>query len=131
MTIVVDTSAVIEAIRQSPQALMALATAEEVLLPFVVLAELEAGVRCSDRPESERQKIDRFVARMSPRIIWADEATVELWAELRAAASRPGRTRAANDLWIAALARQHGAPVLAYDAHFDGLPGVEVQRLKR
>jgi len=31
----------------------------------------------------------------------------------------------ANDAWIAALAIQHGLPILSRDEHFDGLPGVQ------
>lgn len=32
-----------------------------------------------------------------------------------------------NDLWIAATAAEHGLPLLTRDAHFQGLPGVEVE----
>jgi tRNA(fMet)-specific endonuclease VapC len=31
-----------------------------------------------------------------------------------------------NDMWIAALARQHTMPVLTNDAHFNDIPGVDV-----
>jgi predicted nucleic acid-binding protein len=31
----------------------------------------------------------------------------------------------ANDTWIAALARQHGLPVLSNDTHFDVVPGIQ------
>jgi tRNA(fMet)-specific endonuclease VapC len=31
----------------------------------------------------------------------------------------------ANDTWIAALARQHGLPVLSNDAHFDVVAGIQ------
>jgi len=30
----------------------------------------------------------------------------------------------ANDVWIAALARQHDLPVLSRDTHFDAVPGL-------
>ncbi|MBM3882777.1 MAG: type II toxin-antitoxin system VapC family toxin [Verrucomicrobia bacterium] len=31
----------------------------------------------------------------------------------------------ANATWIAALARQHGLPVLSNDPHFDAVPGTQ------
>ena len=30
-----------------------------------------------------------------------------------------------NDIWIAALARQHAMPVLSRDRHFDFIPGIQ------
>jgi tRNA(fMet)-specific endonuclease VapC len=38
---------------------------------------------------------------------------------------RAGRPIAANDAWIAALALQHGLPVLSRDRHFDAVAGLE------
>jgi tRNA(fMet)-specific endonuclease VapC len=29
-----------------------------------------------------------------------------------------------NDVWIAALCRQHRLPLLSRDRHFDGVPGI-------
>jgi len=40
-------------------------------------------------------------------------------------AERSGRPIPANDAWIAALALQHGLPVLTRDEHFDAVPGLE------
>jgi tRNA(fMet)-specific endonuclease VapC len=30
-----------------------------------------------------------------------------------------------NDVWIAALCRQHGLPLLSRDRHFDVVPGIK------
>jgi tRNA(fMet)-specific endonuclease VapC len=38
---------------------------------------------------------------------------------------RSGRPIPANDAWIAALALEHGLPILSRDQHFDAVPGVE------
>ena len=45
--------------------------------------------------------------------------------ELRVELKRTGRPIPANDAWIAALALQHGLPVLSPDEHFDAVPGLE------
>jgi tRNA(fMet)-specific endonuclease VapC len=42
-----------------------------------------------------------------------DETTAERYAEIREELRRKGRPIPANDLWIAALARQHALPLLA------------------
>ena len=36
-----------------------------------------------------------------------------------------GRPIPENDVWIAALARQHELPIVSRDEHFDDVPGVE------
>ncbi len=33
-----------------------------------------------------------------------------------------------NDIWIAALARQHTLRLVSRDTHFDGVPGLDVVR---
>lgn len=55
------------------------------------------------------------------------DVTVEtsvFYAEIRTDLKRQGRPIPENDLWIAALARQHGLAVLSRDAHFDAVAGL-------
>jgi tRNA(fMet)-specific endonuclease VapC len=66
-------------------------------------------------------------------VLVVDEATAEKYAEVRDELKRIGRPIPANDLWIAALVRQHMLPLrqhmlplLSRDQHFDFVP-----RLKR
>jgi tRNA(fMet)-specific endonuclease VapC len=46
------------------------------------------------------------------------------YAQLRAALKQVGRPIPANDAGIAALAIQHGLPILSRDEHFDEVPNV-------
>ena len=50
--------------------------------------------------------------------------TAAAYAQLRLALRRRGQPIPANDAWIAALALQHGLPVLTRDAHFDAVAGL-------
>jgi predicted nucleic acid-binding protein len=45
-------------------------------------------------------------------------------AKLCASVTRRGLTIPADDVWVAALAIQHGQPILSLDQRFDELPGV-------
>ena len=51
--------------------------------------------------------------------------TSRVYAEIRYELRLAGRPIPENDLWIAALARQHRLPVLTNDAHFDQVSGVQ------
>jgi predicted nucleic acid-binding protein len=54
-----------------------------------------------------------------------DEGTAEHYAEIRVELKRSGRPIPVNDLWIAALARQHALPLLSRDQHFEFVRGLE------
>jgi tRNA(fMet)-specific endonuclease VapC len=62
----------------------------------------------------------------SCRVLAVDKDTAEQYAEVRDELKRKGRPIPGNDVWIAALARQHALPLLSRDRHFDFVP-----RLKR
>ena len=51
--------------------------------------------------------------------------TSSVYAEIRYELRLAGQPIPENDLWIAALARQHRLPVLTNDAHFDQVSGVQ------
>jgi len=52
------------------------------------------------------------------------EVTSAQYAELRLELKRAGTPIPTNDLWIAALCRQHAWPILSRDRHFDLVKGV-------
>jgi predicted nucleic acid-binding protein len=58
-------------------------------------------------------------------VLNVDEETAGHYAEVREELKSKGHPIPANDLWIAALARQHRLPVLSRDEHFDFVPGLK------
>ena len=50
--------------------------------------------------------------------------TADANADIRLELKRRGSPIPANDIWIAALARQHALAVLSNDRHFDAIFGV-------
>ena len=51
--------------------------------------------------------------------------TSRFYADIRHELRLAGQPIPENDLWIAALARQHGLTLLSNDAHFDHLSGLK------
>jgi len=99
--------------------------ADEIAVPAIVLGEFLYGIRQSrNRPQYERWLAEKLIP--GCRVLVVDEATAEKYAEVRDELKRIGRPIPANDLWIAALARQYALPLLSRDQHFDFVP-----RLKR
>jgi tRNA(fMet)-specific endonuclease VapC len=54
-----------------------------------------------------------------------DDPTSGTYAEIRDELKRAGRPIPTNDLWIAALARQHELPLISRDRDFDSVRGLK------
>ena len=93
-----------------------------ISLPVVVLGEYRYGLKSSRQRAAREKWLDELEANCSVLDITSD--TSRTYAEIRYELRRAGKPIPENDLWIAALARQHGLPVLSKDAHFDEVPGV-------
>ena len=80
---------------------------EEQAISVVTLAELLYGVRVSTKAAQNRQALDAFVKHVSV-LDWT-EGAAEHYVEIRAHLQKKGQMIGANDLMIAAHARNAGA----------------------
>ena len=96
--------------------------AVEVSVPVIALGEYIYGIRQS----RNRERYERWLAKSirSYRILFVDEETAVFYATLRGELKKAGTPIPGNDVWIAALARQHDLAVLSRDRHFDLVPGL-------
>ena len=100
-----------------------LAHAKEICLPVIVLGEFTFGIRQSrDRLRYEEWLVNRLPGY---RILGLDETTAYHYADIRLELKKVGRPIPTNDLWIAALTRQHGSIILSRDSHFDHVAGIK------
>ena len=104
----------------------ALRAALEIHVPLIVLGELLAGFAAGSRTGKNRAELDQFMASPRVRILLPDEKTARQYADIYVALRAAGRPIPTNDLWIAALARQHRLQLLTFDRHFDAVPGLAV-----
>jgi len=97
--------------------------ASEIAVPVIVLGEYRYGIRQS----RDRARYEAWLAEAVPsyRVLAIDEQTADLYEEIRSELKRSGRPIPANDLWIAALTRQHSLPLLTRDHHFDFVSGLK------
>jgi predicted nucleic acid-binding protein len=100
-----------------------LRTQSRAAIPVVVLGEFRYGIAGSRHQSEYEAWLEATLPAFDVLVV--DEGTARAYAELRVELKRAGRPIPANDAWIAALARQHGLPVLTRDEHFDVVPGLE------
>lgn len=133
MGLVLDTSVLVAAERGSVswQALLERFGDEPAALPAVVYAELLAGVQLTETParaETRRAKVEALATRVP--VIPFTPGTAEHWAEIFATLHRSGSMIPANDLAVAAHAKELDFGVLVGpgdEAHFRRIPDLRVE----
>ena len=97
----------------------------EVFVSAIVLGELHFGARKSARALTNIQKIDEFAASVS--ILVCDGDTSRHYGEIKHALRLQGTPLPENDIWIAAIAMQHGLTLVTRDAHFEHVSGLSLE----
>jgi len=119
-----DTNIVIALFGGEQSVVDKLATAPEVFIPSIVLGELYYGVQRSTRVAQNHTRVDAFAAES---VVLSCNANTALWYGLVKNDLRlKGRPIPENDVWIAALARQHDLTVVSRDGHFAEVPDLEI-----
>ena len=91
-------------------------------IPVIVLGEFRYGIAVSRHRPAYEAWLDSQLPHFD--VLAVTDDTSIAYAALRVSLKRSGRPIPANDAWIAALALQHGLPVLSRDRHFDAVPNL-------
>ena len=96
----------------------------ELSIPVIVLGEYLFGIRQSRQHSRYQDWLKRHLGVFSVVLVDADTARyyAEVWTELRSS----GKPIPSNDVWIAALARQHHHSLVSRDRHFEAVRGLPV-----
>jgi len=122
MKILIDTNRYSDAKRGEPDVAAVLRSAEKIVVPFVVLAELRYGFLHGSKLGENERELQRFLTTPRADILFPDDRTTHEYARLVLQLRRQGTPIPINDVWIAALAIQHNLTLYARDSHFDHLP---------
>ncbi len=123
MTIALDTNAYSAEARAEPKAVALLHAANQITLPFVVLAEPRAGFAAGTAGR-RNEALARFLGSPRVDVLYADEQTTHHYASAYAQLRRQGTPIPTNDLWIAALVVQHDLVLFTEGAHFAKIPQI-------
>ena len=123
--LVLDTSVVVAVLRGVHGVEDRLDQAERLWLPLIALGELELGVELASNAGAQRAALDAFLSAVV--VLPLSMVTTRHYARLRGGLVRAGTPIPENDLWIAAIAIEHGWPLATRDAHFARVPGLTVQ----
>jgi tRNA(fMet)-specific endonuclease VapC len=122
LNVLLDTSAYSALQRGDRGILTLLQRSECVAVPVIVLGELHSGFRAGARRAENEELLTRFLGKSSVRILSVTHDTALHYAEIDVFLRSKGRPIPRNDVWIAALAIEHGMLLLTLDAHFQEIP---------
>ena len=119
---ILDTNALSAAADREPSALEVVARADHLEVPVIVLAEYRLGIAQSRYKTAYEKWLREWIAAVS--VLDIDGETTNSYAAIGAELKKKGTPIPTNDLWIAALCRQHSFPLLSRDTHFDFVAGL-------
>lgn len=119
---ILDTNALSAAADDDPAIIPLLARADQIAIPVIALGEYRYGIAQSRHRASYAEWLKGLLH--DCLVLDANEPTTHYYAEITLELKRKGRPIPTNDIWIAALCRQHSLPLLSRDRHFDLVPGI-------
>jgi tRNA(fMet)-specific endonuclease VapC len=121
--LILDTNALSAAADEHPGVISVLAGVRELALPVVVIGEFRYGIAQSRHKARYRRWLDGLITDCT--VLDINEQTTHHYAAINVELRQTGKPIPTNDLWIAALCRQHDLPLLSRDRHFDLVSGVQ------
>jgi predicted nucleic acid-binding protein len=96
--------------------------APQVAIPVIVLGEYRYGISQSRYRKHYEQWLSEYLSAF--HVLEVDERTTVSYCAVRIELKKAGTPIPSNDVWIAALCRQHSLPLLSRDRHFDAVTGI-------
>ncbi len=95
-------------------------------LPSIGVGELYYGAYKSLRVADNLKSIEAFI--VDYPILACDQTTGDVYGKIKATLIVKGRPLPENDIWIAAIARQHDLTLVTRDDHFNEINDLKTDR---
>ena len=125
LRLVLDTSIYARLRSGHPAVLAHVAEAEIVLIPTVVLGELDAVFEAGLRAKDNRVRLAEFVAEPFVSVLPVTASVARHYGRIVGDLRRAGTPIPTNAVWIAATAADAGGTLLTCDRHFERVPGLQ------
>jgi tRNA(fMet)-specific endonuclease VapC len=124
-SILLDTNIVIGLFAQEKSIQARLSESDRVFLPSIVLGELYFGAYKSAHADENTRRIDELAA--ASAVLACDAVTAIHYGRIKKSLRDKGKPLPENDIWIAALAQQHGLTVVSRDQHFQEIENLPIE----
>lgn len=125
LRLVLDTSAYSHFRAGDARVLDLLAGAEVVLIPTIVLGELESAFLLGRRERENRALLADFLAEPFVSLLPVTPSVARVYGRVFAELRRAGTPIPINDIWIAATALDCGGHLLTFDSDFQAVAALD------
>jgi len=122
--ILIDTNIYSLAMKGDGNVVDALRKIDQIGFAAISVGELYSGFKNGNRETTNREELNVFLD--SPRVVVHTiyVETADFYASILNNLKATGTPIPTNDIWIAAVAFQHGYIIFTKDRHFDLIPGL-------
>ena len=122
---VLDTNIVIEVFNGNKEFADKISNQSILFISSVVLGELFVGIYRVTNKAKHLKMLHNFLKLCT--ILNTDSKTSEYYGEIIASLYKKGKPIPTNDVWIAAVAKQHGFTLITKDKHFKEIEGLSLK----
>jgi tRNA(fMet)-specific endonuclease VapC len=128
--VLIDTNIYSLAMRGEANVVSTLRRIDQIGFSAISIGELLSGFKGGRRETENREELNIFLD--SPRVVVhsIDEGTADFYASVLTNLKVAGTPIPTNDIWISAVAFQHGYKIYSNDHHFNQIPGLVQWRIK-
>jgi tRNA(fMet)-specific endonuclease VapC len=123
-SILIDTNIYSYAMKGDPESVIVLQQANQIGICSITIGELLSGFKAGKKESENRKELEEFLDAPRVQIYAIDEGTAEFYADILNNLRKKGAPIPTNDIWIAAVAFQHGLRLFSKDQHFKKVQGL-------
>jgi tRNA(fMet)-specific endonuclease VapC len=127
--VVLDTNAYVALDRGDAFVAEVARASDQIIMPNIVIGELYYGFINGSKTQINIKKLDAFLSTPRVSVLYPDSQTSFIFGEISTELARAGKSIQQNDIWIAALCKQHGYPLLTYDKGFKNVLGLKLNTI--
>ena len=124
MKLILDTNAYVGFKLGYPEIVEYLTQADVIFISPIMLGELMFGFRNGSRFTRNMEELNLFLSHHAVEIVKLSEITSDRYSRIAVQLKQQGMPIPSNDIWIAALCKQHGYTLLTGDAGFLNIAGL-------
>jgi predicted nucleic acid-binding protein len=121
--LILDTNALSATADHDPSAIRIISALDHLAIPVIAIGEYRHGIARSRLAATYRKWLEEFLT--GCQVLDVTNETSHHYAAIHLELKQIGKPIPLNDLWIAALCRQHNFPLLSRDRHFDVVRGLK------
>lgn len=118
-----DTNVAIAFLNGERQVTERIASADAAFLSAISFGELYYGAAKSTHPAENERRVNQLADQVA--VLDCNFETAQFYGRVKSDLRSKGRPIPDNDLWIAALAIQHGLTLLTRDRHFQAIAALQ------